>query len=383
VRYQVDAAWHTSPFVGSGHGTATFFVPNPSALSVRPRAWTHPVADGTCLLAVQEAFEADLEDFYGPEAVLPLPTRPAWHYGQSKTQVEGNEAAAFRAWLAGLYQRYPVERLSLFEHNLEVWRQLWRVGEMSDIVLLVADIRFPLVHFPPALAAWVQHAMKRQLVLVLNKIDLVSSDVVHAWERYFRSKFPGLHVATFSCYPAEAFAFNDLGEDARLKKRTDIHRRRYHRAVGVRDVLSACRDVPLVKNNVPVDWAALIERYSKEAAAAATAASLGADPGTDSDADEDEDEENDEHGGEDGRGRRRTAPATTAATDDDTDDDTQPFQQAAPHPDLITIGLVGTRARDMLLLLVAGGGQTKHVSVLVCVYMNAGAFACVYVWGVQ
>ena len=36
------------------------------------------------------------------------------------------------------------EQLSYFEHNIETWRQLWRVLEISDIVLLIVDVRFPV-----------------------------------------------------------------------------------------------------------------------------------------------------------------------------------------------------------------------------------------------
>ena len=32
-------------------------------------------------------------------------------------------------------------KLSFFELNLETWRQLWRVIEMSDILLVIVDIR--------------------------------------------------------------------------------------------------------------------------------------------------------------------------------------------------------------------------------------------------
>ena len=35
-------------------------------------------------------------------------------------------------------------QLSYVELNLETWRQLWRVLEMSDIILLIADIRYPV-----------------------------------------------------------------------------------------------------------------------------------------------------------------------------------------------------------------------------------------------
>lgn len=34
--------------------------------------------------------------------------------------------------------------LSYFELNLETWRQLWRVLEISDIILFIVDIRYPV-----------------------------------------------------------------------------------------------------------------------------------------------------------------------------------------------------------------------------------------------
>jgi hypothetical protein len=37
---------------------------------------------------------------------------------------------------------------SFFERNLQVWRQLWRVTEASQILLILIDVRFPLIHYP-------------------------------------------------------------------------------------------------------------------------------------------------------------------------------------------------------------------------------------------
>lgn len=38
------------------------------------------------------------------------------------------------------------KEMSYFELNLETWRQLWRVLEISDIVLVIVDIRYPVRH---------------------------------------------------------------------------------------------------------------------------------------------------------------------------------------------------------------------------------------------
>lgn len=37
--------------------------------------------------------------------------------------------------------------MSYFELNLETWRQLWRVLEISDIILVIVDIRYPVTEF--------------------------------------------------------------------------------------------------------------------------------------------------------------------------------------------------------------------------------------------
>jgi hypothetical protein len=58
-----------------------------------------------------------------------FPVRPAWTAAMSGAELEAAEQAMFSAWLDGVYAQASADRLSPFEHNLEVWRQLWRVFE--------------------------------------------------------------------------------------------------------------------------------------------------------------------------------------------------------------------------------------------------------------
>lgn len=62
----------------------------------------------------------------------------------SKEQLMSQEERSFQEYLGKIHGAYTSEKLSYFEHNLETWRQLWRVLEMSDIVLLITDIRHPV-----------------------------------------------------------------------------------------------------------------------------------------------------------------------------------------------------------------------------------------------
>jgi hypothetical protein len=71
-----------------------------------------------------------------------------------------------------------------------VWRQLWRVVGSADVICLVTDVRNPLYHIPPSLYHEVTQELKKPLVIILNKADLVSSDHVEAWVRFLRGHFP-------------------------------------------------------------------------------------------------------------------------------------------------------------------------------------------------
>lgn len=82
--------------------------------------------------------------------------------------------------------------------NLETWRQLWRVVEISDIILLIVDIRFPALHFSPKFYEYCTNVLNKDVILILNKIDLVQTEIVVAWKHYFAKKFPNLHIILFS-----------------------------------------------------------------------------------------------------------------------------------------------------------------------------------------
>jgi len=73
---------------------------------------------------------------------------------------------------------------SFFERNLNVWRQLWRVTETSSIILILIDSRFPLIHFPPSLEAYVKQ-LGKPYILVLTKTDLVPRWLAEAWQSWF------------------------------------------------------------------------------------------------------------------------------------------------------------------------------------------------------
>jgi hypothetical protein len=155
------------------------------------------------LVPVPESeMEVSVEDIYRPGSDLDIPRRPPWSYSMTKEQLDQQEQSAFQDYLSRIHSNHRPQDLSLFEHNLETWRQLWRVLEISDVVLFITDVRHPALHFSPALYSHVVEDLRKKLVLVLNKVDLVPPEVAVAWRHYFVSKFPQLHVICFTCFPS-------------------------------------------------------------------------------------------------------------------------------------------------------------------------------------
>lgn len=124
---------------------------------------------------------------------LTCPKRPKWKYTMTKAEVEKNEEGVFRSWLAttdALIARDKDASPTFFERNLNVWRQLWRTTETSDILLVLIDVRFPLLHYPPSLRHYLRTLKPnpRPVVLVLTKTDLVPPWVAQAWKTYFEEE---------------------------------------------------------------------------------------------------------------------------------------------------------------------------------------------------
>lgn len=88
--------------------------------------------------------EVDINEIYKPDSALDIPIRPTWSYNMSKEELEKKEKVYFQKYLEKIFENFKENTLSYFEMNLETWRQLWRVMEISDIILFIVDIRFPV-----------------------------------------------------------------------------------------------------------------------------------------------------------------------------------------------------------------------------------------------
>lgn len=160
------------------------------------------------LLDEEEGLVCSVEDMFGeskdshgiPVTDVDMPKRPSWSSKMSTQDLNVQEQKYFTNYLNELFSKSHDKPLSYFELNLETWRQLWRVIEMSDIILLVSDIRHPIFHFPPSLYHHVVDDLGKDMILVLNKIDLVDAGLVIAWRQYLKARFPKLNIIEFASY---------------------------------------------------------------------------------------------------------------------------------------------------------------------------------------
>lgn len=67
----------------------------------------------------------------------------------SAEEVDRREKDAFLKWrrdVAAMEEGNRSLKVTPFEKNLEVWRQLWRVIERSDFAIQIVDARNPLLY---------------------------------------------------------------------------------------------------------------------------------------------------------------------------------------------------------------------------------------------
>lgn len=69
---------------------------------------------------------------------LTIPRRPAWTRDMTGHEVHQLENGAFLEWrrdIASIEQNNVNLAITPFEKNVDIWRQLWRVIEKSDLLL--------------------------------------------------------------------------------------------------------------------------------------------------------------------------------------------------------------------------------------------------------
>ncbi|XP_058802266.1 guanine nucleotide-binding protein-like 1 [Phymastichus coffea] len=181
--------------------------------------------------------EQEVSDDYFP-AEVDIPKRPPWNFNMSKEELEVRENRYFTEYLKNMES---LVNISYFELNLETWRQLWRVLEMSDLLLIIIDIRYPVMMFPPYLYNYITNDLNKEIILILNKVDLAPAALVVAWQEYFKTKYPKLYILMFTSFPTYNLRGN-TNETEGLKLRRKKGKLKMA-AEGAQKIMETCKEI--------------------------------------------------------------------------------------------------------------------------------------------
>lgn len=147
----------------------------------------HPDQRNPYLLSAGEERSAVLKHDANRDK-LTVPRRPPWNDRMTKVQLDVKERESFLQWRRDLAELQESNDLLMtpFERNLEVWRQLWRVIERSDLVVQIVDARNPLLFRSEDLEKYVREVDSRKNnLLLVNKADMMTLEQRRAWAKYF------------------------------------------------------------------------------------------------------------------------------------------------------------------------------------------------------
>lgn len=147
---------------------------------------------------------------------LTVPRRPKWDSTTTAEQLDRLERDSLLEWRRGLAELQQNNDLLMtpFERNLEVWRQLWRVIERSDLVVQIVDARNPLLFRSEDLERYVKDVdPRKENLLLVNKADMLTLEQRQTWADYFEAA--GVSYKFFSASLAkEMNEARDLEEES-------------------------------------------------------------------------------------------------------------------------------------------------------------------------
>lgn len=110
-----------------------------------------------------------------------IPRRPKWDQKTTPELLVQMENQSFLTWrkeLSKIEETHYDLCITPYEKNPEVWRQLWRVIEKSDIVIQIVDGRDPLFFRCTDLEHYVKEVDPiKENILLINKADLLNEAI--------------------------------------------------------------------------------------------------------------------------------------------------------------------------------------------------------------
>jgi len=124
------------------------------------------------------------------KSFITIPRRPAWDSSTSAEELSLSERDVFLNWRRSLALLQEKKDLLLtpYEKNLDIWRQLWRVIERSDVICQIVDARNPLLFKCDDLEAYVRETNKdKDYIVLINKADYLTEKQRSYWLEYFKT----------------------------------------------------------------------------------------------------------------------------------------------------------------------------------------------------
>ncbi|XP_032520502.2 large subunit GTPase 1 homolog [Danaus plexippus] len=146
---------------------------------------------------------------------LTVPRRPPWKPGITAEEQITRERDAFLEWRRHLneLQTKLGAAVTPYERNLELWKQLWRTLEKSDVVLILLDARNPLLFRCLDLEKYASE-QNCKCILLLNKADLTTEYTRKCWAEYFEKQ--NIPIIFFSA--AKSSKERKISEDSQTEK---------------------------------------------------------------------------------------------------------------------------------------------------------------------
>lgn len=152
---------------------------------------------------------------------LTVPRRPTWSPGITAEEQITRERESFLDWRRHLneLQAKLGAAVTPYERNIELWKQLWRTLEKSDVVLLLLDARNPLLFRCADLEKYAQD-QKCKCILLLNKADLTTEYERKCWAEYFTKE--NVAIIFFSAAkPTNERKISEASEGSATKEEID------------------------------------------------------------------------------------------------------------------------------------------------------------------
>lgn len=112
---------------------------------------------------------------------------------------------------------------SIFTHgqSKRLWNELYKILDTSDVIVHVLDARFPAVFLSKQVINYVKNNEHKNLILVLNKVDLVPTFVTRKHLDAFSKHYPtvAMHCKSLSNHYGKTNLINLLKQYKKIHKR--------------------------------------------------------------------------------------------------------------------------------------------------------------------